>query len=857
MKVFLSAVSKQFIACRNALASDLRAIGCEVKVQEDFRQGVGSLIAQIESYVAQCNRVIAIVGTAYGADASSDAIPVGKPQRSYTHWEYYFAVGERLHGSTTAAKDLFVYFASEKYLHEFPVDQSEEEKDLQQTFVKGIKQSGKHHGMFESLDNLCRLVLRDGWQMQDRPFVHRPPFQLPKRSFPRKFFGRQLLLKELETRLRNREDTDIWGPAGMGKTALAAEALFNILDTDPANLATSPYPDGIVFIDLYSLKFDSPENAWNHLVNAFDPSSPQNMPTKDRARLACNGRRALVIVEGAEEANDCGSLQDLLNVLSSETVRLVLTRNKNQARTAKPLNVEAQLERDDALDLIREIWQEHRNESLVGNLYERLGGHPLALTWAASQLNADEESPQAFMQALSSETLPSLNERSNENHTLEWLFTRSTKHLPDAANRVLSAAGMLAQLPLPLSVAVALLSDEPTAREMLKLLVRYGLLRVSDSNDEQWEFTHALTHQFANCQRDEALFCTLQQWAIDDFDRSIGLARTFENFQPLLKALSHCGALLRADKRAEHLHSLAETIRYQGNEVLRKLGRLDLVREVNTLDHFWLDSVDDRKKKTPEWQRELSVNYSNLGHVDWTTGDLQAAHTAFEKSLKICGHLAYGDPGNEEWSWRLSRLYWQLGDVALSSGNLEYAEAVYLISTGALERLIEANPNFSLYLEELSVSYEKLGDSEDVNRNLKSARAYYEKSMKIRNQLVAADPTDLKWQMNLGIIYERLGYVAMLLGETNVARQYYETRLTLTQRIAAARSSDLETQRELSVSYQNIGTLLLNSNRNSDARPYLERSLEISNRLAIADPNNAIWNKDLEWAKNQISKLES
>ncbi len=44
LKVFLSCVSGQFKACRDALASDLRAIGCEVRVQEDFQQRPRTLI---------------------------------------------------------------------------------------------------------------------------------------------------------------------------------------------------------------------------------------------------------------------------------------------------------------------------------------------------------------------------------------------------------------------------------------------------------------------------------------------------------------------------------------------------------------------------------------------------------------------------------------------------------------------------------------------------------------------------------------------------------------------------------------------------------------------------------------------
>jgi hypothetical protein len=52
MRIFLSAVSKQFKACRDALASDLRAVGAEVVAQQDFTQAGGSLLEKLEAYIA-------------------------------------------------------------------------------------------------------------------------------------------------------------------------------------------------------------------------------------------------------------------------------------------------------------------------------------------------------------------------------------------------------------------------------------------------------------------------------------------------------------------------------------------------------------------------------------------------------------------------------------------------------------------------------------------------------------------------------------------------------------------------------------------------------------------------------------
>ena len=80
MKIFLSAVSGQFRDCRQALASDLRAVGAEVIVQEDFQQHGRTLLEKLEAYIAGCDRVIALVGDAYGSEPTSRrGRPVGRP----------------------------------------------------------------------------------------------------------------------------------------------------------------------------------------------------------------------------------------------------------------------------------------------------------------------------------------------------------------------------------------------------------------------------------------------------------------------------------------------------------------------------------------------------------------------------------------------------------------------------------------------------------------------------------------------------------------------------------------------------------------------------------------------------------
>jgi hypothetical protein len=222
MRIFLSAVSGQFKACRDALGSDLRAVGAEVVVQEDFTQHGASLLEKLEGYISSCDRIIALVGDAYGFEPEETARPAGGARRSYTQWEYYLAKGERLDGSRQAPKDIFLYIGSAEFLAMHPVSQSAEARGLQQQFIQEVLGSGKDRNQFGLLHELRALVLRDGFSLQRREPQAR---KLPYSSLGDLFKGRQHILVELQERLHQHPGRAlvIYGPAGVGKTRLTTE----------------------------------------------------------------------------------------------------------------------------------------------------------------------------------------------------------------------------------------------------------------------------------------------------------------------------------------------------------------------------------------------------------------------------------------------------------------------------------------------------------------------------------------------------------------------------------------------------------------------------------------------------------
>jgi hypothetical protein len=148
MKVFLSAVSCQFEGCRDAIRSDLSAVGVEVVLQEDFQQGGGSLLEKLERHIASCDRIIALVGDVYGHEPDETAGSVRELRRSYSQWEYFFARGERLDGGCLPCKDILLYFASAEFLVERAVSQPNDEAQLQREFIETLRRSGKEPWCF-------------------------------------------------------------------------------------------------------------------------------------------------------------------------------------------------------------------------------------------------------------------------------------------------------------------------------------------------------------------------------------------------------------------------------------------------------------------------------------------------------------------------------------------------------------------------------------------------------------------------------------------------------------------------------------------------------------------------------------
>ena len=179
-KLFLSAVSSEFVSYRNLLADDLKRPNLDVAVQEDFVVTGGKTLEKLDTYIRHCDAVIHLIGKATGGVPEESAVAallalysdlgtrlppladhLSKPQPgfSYTQWEAYLAIYHE--------RPLFVYRPTDFELDALDVPRGEnfvfrlDEVQSQKDHYQRISALGHDRGQFLNEERLSSAVLRD------------------------------------------------------------------------------------------------------------------------------------------------------------------------------------------------------------------------------------------------------------------------------------------------------------------------------------------------------------------------------------------------------------------------------------------------------------------------------------------------------------------------------------------------------------------------------------------------------------------------------------------------------------------------------------------------------------------------
>lgn len=198
-KLFLSAVSSEFLAYRQLLASDLKRPTLDVAVQEDFIVTGGTTLEKIDAYIRACDGIVHVIGKATGAVPEERAVAalldkyrdfatklpplaprLGQPQPGFscTQWEAYLALYHQ--------RPLFVYRPTDFDLDALHVPRDPRfvpnaaEVQSQEDHYARVSALGHDRGQFLNEERLSSFVLRD--LVEILPDWRRPSTSIPPGS---------------------------------------------------------------------------------------------------------------------------------------------------------------------------------------------------------------------------------------------------------------------------------------------------------------------------------------------------------------------------------------------------------------------------------------------------------------------------------------------------------------------------------------------------------------------------------------------------------------------------------------------------------------------------------------------------
>ena len=596
------------------------------------------------------------------------------------------------------------------------------------------------------------------------------------------FLGRDRELAELVELLHPGKVVAVCGPGGMGKSALAARAVHQL---PPAR-----FPDGIIFHSFYHQP--KTESALQAIVAAFQIEEPEELESIVRATLS--GKKALLILDGTEEAED---LQALLGLCGTCGV-LITSRKRTDARAFRL--VLTPLEEKTAAEVLREHSQLAGDDETVQGICKILAGWPVGLRIAGRYLSSTGESAADYLRWLEQEPLKELGDGQHQDENVALLLSRSVAQVSEDSCLLLGLVGSLAFAPLAIAPMTVLIEcDERRTRKAVNELVNYGLL---ERQGERYQVSHALIHTYArtklalNKERLQRLaayyieFCQAQNEA--------GL----EGYAHLDKERAHCLRLLAACLANElwrEVKALMATI----EEYLDRQGhwseRLTAFNIRLTAAHQAGDRRDQRHC------------LGNLGYTCLRRGELEQALYWSEQSLAIdC------DRGNRQGEAVILN---NIGDIYRQQGNYEQAQQYLEQSLNIRQELVD-RVGEGTTLNNIGLLYWMQGRYEQAQR-------YYQQALSISREM--------RHKILEGSTLDNIATIHRVQGEPNKALKYHQQALAI--------SRELGDRLGEAQSCLNIGLTCYDLGDMPQTEEYLSLAVEIAE--AIEHPALEEWRKKL------------
>jgi tetratricopeptide (TPR) repeat protein len=561
----------------------------------------------------------------------------------------------------------------------------------------------------------------------------------------------------------------ICGPGGMGKSALAAQAVHQ--------LESAHFPDGIVFHSFYHQA--STEMALQTIAGAFHIEAKAGL--ESAVRQVLSGRKALLILDGAEEADDLPAVLKLRGTCGV----LITSRKRADAQGAR-LDL-TPLEERPAAEVFCAYSGTAADDASVQGICKILGGWPVALRIAGRYLSSTGESAAEYLKWLEQEPFKELGSGKHEEENAALLLRRSMAQVSDDARQALSVFGVLAFEPVARKSIASILDENiRCCRLTLNELVTYGLL---ERNGERWKISHALIHTYARKELPmskesmERLAAYYIEWCREQSAAGLpGYARLDGERAHCLRLIESClnsglwqkvQALSWAiytylDRQGHWIDQIAvfemrlTAVRQAGDRkdeglCLNNLGRIYNWRREHEKALACCTQSLAIRRETGDRQGEAR-NLNNIAKIYATQGKHEQAVDYYKQSLSIAREI--GDRQGEGWTLNnAGQLYYHQGDYEQSLQHYEQSLPI--------RREVGDKIGTGQTLNNIAAIYRAQGDAA-------KALEYHEQALAICQQL--GDKAGEAWtRLNIGRTYEDMGNLATAEEHISLAVQLAET----------------------------------------------------------------------------------
>lgn len=831
MKIFLSAVSKEFQSYRQCLGRHLHAVKgqpFEIKTQEDFQQGGFTLLEQLADYIRDCDLVIHLVGDLTGSCPSpehvrkfceylGEALPEPLPDWSYTQWEYRLArrFGKRVlvyRAEGTAPRDCGL-----------PVAQEESAARLQQDHWAAIRASGEAYKKFSGPLALVREVFYDLGLNTEELKANNLPFK----SLGTLFKGREAFLECIRRVLGGVEhlghkrlaaitaapSAAIHGLGGVGKTRAAVEY---------AHRYAAEYT-ALLFVQA-----DSPGALHQNLANLCRPTE-LDLPEKDatdtgvqEAAVLCWLRQHpgwLLILDNIDCEESACEVERLIGHLPDAGHVLVTSRLSNWSGAVEELALDV-LDADAAADFLLERTDGRRRLSpndpaQALELAMELGHLALALEQAGAYIARHRLS---FAQYL-------VEWRDRHERVLTWFDARLMQYPCSVAVTWLTTFEHLSQPARCLLERLAWFAPDPVpewllergggpfgsreagggestsdAMDALAELEDYSLVkRAGDAASPVFSVHRLVQDVTRRALREEADHQTLRQslhWVNTAFEGDSQDVRTWPMLDPLAP---HAQAVVQ--------YADAVGIPEPTSRLMNQLGVLYQLKsryaESESLARRALEI--DEQTYGPD-HHNIATSLNNLAELLRTTNRLTEAEKLFRRALAIT-EKTFG-PDHPNFASSLNNL----AQLLRITNRLDEAEPLYRRALSIFERINGPDhPNVASILSNLSSLFK-------TTNRLTEAEPLVRRTLAIREASYGPDHPDVAQSLN---------NLALLLHATSrlaEAEPLYRRALAIDERSYGTVHPNVA--RDLN----NLAGLLQASNRLAEAEPLFRRALASDER---------------------------